>query len=341
MAGQRPQSDHRFRAGDRARDAVYSRMVAAQRPWYSPPHGLGRSPNARSALRVLRALRCVAFSACLIWIGLAERVGAQASPSRWVLVYTGGPKRPAYTVHDFVDLIGTIDTADHVTGWLFDGAVFTEFQAVSGRYYMPWVNGTASTGADWLTYLDSLFAPGGALVRLDSAAGLVALATGEAQRHVGIAVMVPYPDPRSDTVRFGSGSFGMHSDSGRAGAVRAYLSEVARRFRERRLLHESLVAFYWLNEGITSADTGLVPRVGRDVHSLGAQFIWIPSYGAAGSDKWKSLGFAQAWLQPNYFFHPDVPVTRLDTALVRIRAASMGLEVEFDRRLFGSWQFAD
>jgi hypothetical protein len=46
-------------------------------------------------------------------------------------------------------------------------------------------------------------------------------------------------------------------------------------------------------------------------------------------------------LQPNFFFHPDVPVVRFDSAVTRARAAHMGLELEFDRRLFTDTLFRD
>ena len=277
----------------------------------------------------------------VLLIAMQSPAAAQTPPQRLVLAYAGGPKRPAYTTDDFVHLISVVDTGGRPTGWLFDAVLFTEFQAASGRYYMPWVKGTPSMGEDWAVYLDSLFAPQGPLTRLDSAAGAVAAAAGTPLRRIGIAVMIPYPDPHGDTLRFGGKAFSMRSDSARAGAAGAYIDEVERRFAEHRTAHVALVAFYWLNEGITPADTGLVPRVARSVHARGAAFLWIPSYKAAGADRWRALGFDEAWLQPNYFFHPDVAMTRFDSALAAARATSMGLEIEFDRRMFNSWLFVD
>lgn len=216
-----------------------------------------------------------------------------------------------------------------------------EFKTDSGRYYMPVGNGAPSTGHDWSVYLDSIFASGGPIARLASAAAVVAGRVGPADGRVEVAIMVPYPDPRADTLRFGGSMFSMHSDSGRAAASASFIREVIQRFRASRPKRATLTAFYWLYEGITAVDTALVPRVAKEVHAKGLRFLWIPSWGAGGAERWKSFGFDEAWLQPNYFFHPDVPSTRLDSALARARAAGMGLELEFDPRLFGSWQFAD
>jgi hypothetical protein len=116
---------------------------------------------------------------------------------------------------------------------------------------------------------------------------------------------------------------------------------VIKRFGASQRKHVTLTGFYWLYEGIYPVDTALVPRVAREVHSHGLRFLWIPSYGAPGAEQWKAFGFDNAWLQPNYFFHPEVPTTRLDSAVARARAAGMGLEIEFDPRLFGPWEFKD
>jgi hypothetical protein len=217
----------------------------------------------------------------------------------------------------------------------------TEYMTVSGRYYMPWTNGVPSTGNDWTQYLDSLFAKGGPLARVDSAAGLVAAAVGDSSRRIGLSIMVPYPDPTGDTLRFESHTYSMKSDKDRAAVVEAYLHEVRRRLDGARLAHARFVAFYWLNEGIRAVDTALVPRVAAAVHALGDSIIWIPSFRAAGSLQWRALGFDEAWLQPNYFFDLNIATTRIDSALTMAHDAGMGLEMEFDRRLFSEWRYAD
>jgi len=258
-----------------------------------------------------------------------------------ILIYAGGPHRPAYTIDDLAHLLAVIDTSDHPVGWLSDGALFLEYWTVSGRYYMTWPNGAPSTNNDWTTYLDSLFAPRGPMTRLDSAAALVGTAVGTPGKRVGVAIMVPYPDPRADTLRFGEHLFRTTSETDRVAVAVAYVREASRRFATLKRAHETLKAFYWMNEVIHDADSSLVRQVSVEVHKQGFRFIWIPAYRAAGWDKWRSLGFDQAWLQPNYFFHPEVPAVRLDSALTLARGAGMGIELEFDRRMFDTWQFAD
>lgn len=261
---------------------------------------------------------------------------AQAPPERWVLVYSGGPHRPAYAVQDMVRLLAVVDTSGRPSGPLCNAVILTEYEAVSGRYYMPWTNGTPASGADWSQYIDSVLSRTGPLARLDSAAALVP----SAHQKLSVAIMVPYPNPKADTLQFDGRQYIMASDADRLGSVDAYMHEIVRRVRDMPLRHVSVSAFYWLNEGVQDTDTSLVSQVAKAAHGLSMRFLWIPSWGAHNAPRWRSLGFDEAWQQPNYFFHPDIQTVRLDSAVDRARSGGMGLELEFDRRLFSDSNFA-
>jgi hypothetical protein len=272
----------------------------------------------------------------------SQEANPPARPSRWVLVYTGGPHRPAYSVDDFVHLIGTIDTTDRPTGWLSDGAIFLELYSVSGRAYVRFPAGSPGDGADWNVYLDSVFAPMGPIARLDSAVQLMSQAAGPLGRPYQLAMMIPYPDQKAGSIQFAGSRFDLTGMAGRAAAARTYVGEVLKRFSERNYHHITLSSFYWAEEGVVDLpDTLMVSAVAGEVHRSGRRFLWIPAYGNQGVPKWRSMGFDEAWLQPNLFFHPEVSQTRLDSALTIARGLGMGIEVEFDRRMFNSTVFAD
>lgn len=259
--------------------------------------------------------------------------GAGEVPARWVLVYSGGPQRPAYTVDDLRHLLSVVDTNDRSIGPLCDAVILTEFVAVSGRYYMPWVNGEPSLGVDWELYLDSLTAQAGILTRLDAAARAAGLNT------VSIAVMVPYPDTTRTAFRYQGGEYDLSEGAQRVAVLDRYLRDVVERVTARRLTHLALYGFYWLNEAVPPVDSSLVANVTKAAHAMGYRFLWIPSYGAAGAANWRSFEFDEAWQQPNYFFHPEVGFARMDSAVARARAAGMGVELEFDKRLFSDTLF--
>ena len=299
---------------------------------------------SRTSCGAARLLICGMFLSRATASLAGQTPKTSAGPARRsVLVYTGGPGRPGYSIDDFVHTVSFVDTAGRANAWLCDGAIFLEYHAPSGRYMMPWTEGyLPSTGDDWVTYLDSVFAVTGPVARLDSAVGTVTSTVGGIASPFSLTVMIPYPDPRSDTLRFGGRLYHFRVDRDRATAVDSYVSEVKSRIGGLHLRYLTFTGMYWLREGIPSTDSALVTLVSASLHRQSLQFVWIPAWGAAGAEKWRLFGFDQAAQQANYFFHWDVPVTRLDSALASARAAQMGLEIEFDRRMFGpNWEYWD
>ena len=262
------------------------------------------------------------------WAGHSPVHGAP-SPTRWVLVYTGGPKRPAYTVDDLLRLIAVVDTDGRPVSPLCNGVIFTEFIAVSGRFYMPAPNQQPSQGADWELYLDSLTSRTGALTRLDAAAAKLGA-------KISFVAMVPYPDSTEKSFSFRGKSYDLSDHVQRVAVVKSYLDDLAGKVRALQLANLSFHGFYWLNEGIKAPDSSLVTQATSAAHAMNLHFLWIPSYRAAGWAEWRAFGFDEAWLQPNFFFHPNVQESRIDSTVALARSAGMGMELEFDRRLFGA-----
>ncbi len=289
------------------------------------------APRAASLLALLGA---VAFSPVFC-------AAQQTGPSTWVLVYAGGPKRPAYSVGDFVHLIAYVDTADRPAGWLCTGAIFLEIFAPSGHAFATWLGGQPAKGDDWNAYLHVVFDSGGALARLDSAVSSVGKQVGPLPKKYPVMVMIPYPDPHVSRLDSPWGSFSLAENSGRLEAVQSYVNQVVKRFRGSRYTNVELVGFYWLNESISGSDTSLTADVARRIHKLGLRFYWIPYYTAGNVDAWARIGFDRAWLQPNFFFKPAVSPLRLDSAVDRARSLGMGLEIEFDGRLFSDPRYFD
>lgn len=270
-------------------------------------------------------------AAALLTVSMTASLSRDVTPSRWVLVYKGGSNRPAYTVDDLRHLTTVVDNADRSIAPLCDGVILTEFQAVSGRYYMPWTNGQPSTGTDWELYVDSVTSRVGPIPRLDSAA----------TTETAFVIMVPYPDSAQHAFVFHGRTYDLGKDSDRFAAVDAYLNDVRDRVQSLRVTRLAFYGFYWLNEEVRPRDSTLVSHVTTSVHKMGLRTLWIPWYHAAGAAEWRAFGFDDAWQQPNFFFHPDVPVARFDSVVARARSAGMGLELEFDKRLFTDSLFRD
>ncbi len=251
-------------------------------------------------------------SLCLSVPGVSSGQAAKqvvVSPTRWILAYAGWPRegRSTYTVDDFVRLLAVVDTGGQPLGWLNTGVLFLQIYATSGRGLYPGFGATLANGADWQQYVDSLMANDAAVARLDSAVGLIATRLKGGPKPFPVAVMIPYPDPGAGIITFGNNAYVMNTAAGRLGLATAYTERVRSAFVKGRHGHLHFDAFYWFRENCPPADTLLLHQVARVVHAAGLRFLWIPYYRAMGFDHWRSLGFDEAWLQPNYFFHLDVP----------------------------------
>ena len=266
----------------------------------------------------------------------APTVNDPCPSSRWVLVYSGGPHRPAYPVRDLVRYVAEVDTLGTPVAWLTTGAVVLEIQAPSGRWLtgVPATRGAAALGEDWSAFLDSTFAEGGVLARLDSAVGEAEATLGERHRPFDVAVTIPYPNPRSGVVTFADSTFDLGTAPGRIALVAAYIHEAERRFRLRPRPHLDLAGFYWLMEMVPAADTLVVRSAADELHRAGLRLYWAPDNRDQGVFIWRRLGIDQVWMQPNYYLGPEFGLGRMDSALVFVRQRGMGMVVEFDRRLF-------
>lgn len=253
-----------------------------------------------------------------------------------MLVYSGGPRRPGYPVADLVRYVAAVDTLGAPVSWLTTGAVFLEIQSPSTRWLtgVPAERGAPALGEDWGEYLDSIFASGGVVARLDSAVGVVEAALGARRRPYEVAIAIPYPNPRAGVVRLGADLFDLGTTDGRVALVGAYVREVERRFRAASYVHIGLAGGYWLMEMVPPGDTLLVKGVAEGLHRDGLRLFWAPDYRDQGVHTWRRLGIDQAWMQPNYFVNPQVGIGRIDSALAFVRLKGMGLVVEFDRRMF-------
>lgn len=290
---------------------------------------------------VLRTAAAAAVSSVIALTPVSIRRD-QSQPTRWVLVYAGSAKggHPAYSVTDFRQLLISSDSASSGR-WVCTGTIFVHLYAASGRAFTTWIGGAPADGSDWTTYLDSLFASNGALARLDSAVAISETMAGEIRGKFPFSLMIPYPDPKSDSLLFAGRRYDLKTDAGRVGAVEAYARTARERASKAALPHLRFDGFYWLMENAPPQDTVVVKQVAQLVHAAGLRLLWIPYFTSRNQELWRNLGFDEAWLQPNYFFNRDVPATRLDSAAARAARMGMGLEIEFDGRLLSDARYSD
>ena len=153
--------------------------------------------------------------------------------------------------------------------------------------------------------------------------------------------MIPYPASSTDTLLFSDSAYLMNSIAGRSGAASGYVALATGRFAAAGYHHLALDGFYWLREIAEPEDTAVMRRVATAVHSHGLRYLWIPAYQVIGAPEWRTFGFDEAWHQPNYFFTPTIPPSRVNSAFTMARSWGMGIELEFNRRMFAAPEFHD
>lgn len=121
----------------------------------------------------------------------------------------------------------------------------------------------------------------------------------------------------------------------RVRAVTWYMDQIRQRFFEKNYQYIELLGFYILEESLSTTNGSYrnelkkhqitIPQIAEHAHACNEGLYWIPYAGAESYNKWASLGFDQAWYQPNYYFNPD---KSLASAITAIQTYGMGMELE-------------
>lgn len=277
--------------------------------------------------------------------------GKIPASSDMVLIYGGGHHRQPYawTPGILKDYVAYFDKKGK-WHWLFDSFLLLEFMdpAVNGgagktfitgyKYkgnYMPSANKT-----DWENLINYYFSSSSSGVgAVDMAIEEAKPALGEPERKRQIVVGIPEPIIflYSATKSGGSTYWGelggetldFKESADRIRACKWYIDTVIKKFKDMNYKNIQLAGFYWVAENSSNTNVILKP-VADYIKSKKYSFDWIPYYNAEGYFLWKEYGFNYAYLQPNYFFRDDVPVSRLNEACALAKSYGMGLELEFD-----------
>ncbi len=76
--------------------------------------------------------------------------------------------------------------------------------------------------------------------------------------------------------------------------------------------------------------TSIIPPLAEYLHAINQSLNWIPYNRAAGYKKWQQLGVDYAYMQPNYFWEGQKPLSQFFSD---VKANGLGMEFEFDEAL--------
>ena len=275
------------------------------------------------------------FSVATSWADYFPLWHADASkPTDLMLIYQGGFQRPQWTVSRFAPYVTYRDPQTGKEQWLFDGFLFIEFQDGRGHTYEQFSGLKHAQKAQWITLLQRNFAPNDGIPNLEKTVEAAAGRIGEPVRRRQVIMTLPVPMPgQTDWGDLNGRTLDFRNKADRLAACAWYLDTALRMWTNLAPKELDLAGFYWVAEQAASTSE-VFPDLAQMVHARGKEFFWIPSYHVnTPLGDWKSFGFDAAYLQPNYFFHPELSATRLQHACDYARGHDMGLEIEFDPRM--------
>lgn len=261
----------------------------------------------------------------------------QSDPSKatdLMLIYQGGVQRPRWTVNRFAPYVTYRDPETGKEQWLYDGFLFIEFQDGRGHTYEQYSRLKHANKEQWAWLLQRNFADNDGVPNLERAVAAAVGRIGKPVRRRQVVLTLPVPEPgQTNWGQLDGRSLDFHNRADRLAAAQWYLDAALEYWKKLAPRDLDLAGFYWVAEEASST-TGLFPDLANEVHARGKEFFWIPSYHVdTPLGDWKAYGFDEAWLQPNFFFHPGLSPARLQNACDYARAHGMGLEMEFDPRM--------
>lgn len=260
-----------------------------------------------------------------------------------LLIFTGDKTdQKTLTSDDFLPLVSYMSPEGEIRNRMFDTLLF-----------MPYT-GMPCTKDSWNSYLADLFTPGQQLHALDDAMQDVNATFGLQQKEK-VILTLPYPDANQS--QFGSLeqneealSFSEKAEGGeqavqnRSRAVQWYYDKLMDQWNSAGFGNLDLAGIYWYKESVDKTvyhEKELVQNTAQMVRDNGQRFIWIPFFSASGFEDWKSYGFTDAFLQPNYYATQDPPEDRMDRAAALAKQYGAGIELEFDNRILTTRYYYD
>lgn len=255
-----------------------------------------------------------------------------------VLIYDGGEGRLRWTPERFKPYV--YREAEGKCEWLYDGFLFLDFLAPSGRRLCPITHRPDATQADWQALLDRYFQAGQSLSALNQLLDSLAAKGHKPLRKRQVVLALPTPLTGSDpgqihlTSEWGELA-GKRLDFNRAEdrlqAAQWYVDEVLKRWGQAHYRQLELAGFYWLFERAWGVHH--TQEIGTYIRAKGSRLYWIPSW-PQGRKNWQQYGFDFVYQQPNYFFHRQpTPTSRLEEACQFAESCGTSMEMEFNKDL--------
>lgn len=273
-----------------------------------------------------------------------------------MLIYSGhyASGVSEWDIADAMPYLAYVQCADgqvEFRDWFFDTFLFLGLQAPSGRAFDSPARATPANMDDWQWYLDTIFQEKKQLSAFSEALQSLKGRLDDPNYRARVIIMIPHPissqrdfgDVDGDGISedFSPRPQGVAlAEEARWQAVKWYVDEVERRWRESGYANLELAGYYWLDEhlgthgGITP-DT-LIKRTVDYLHGMNRRLFWIPYFHAERYDKAYETGLDCVIMQPNYMFDRKIPRSRFEILTNTAKREYFGVEIEADGSVLNS-----
>ena len=253
------------------------------------------------------------------------------------LIYHGNARRLDWNKKQLSPHVSWLNPETNTEEWLFDTFLFIEFKDPNGDLFAKGYRGEPAKRTVFEWFLNRIFEKGVAVDALNELLGETASRIGPPS--IPRKVILTIPEPISGYKNWGELNgkpvdFDVQAD--RIAVAKWFIDNLMERWQEAGFDHLELAGFYWVAEemGDNDIDLELMQATGKYIRELGKRFYWIPWWQAPGSGEWKNLSFDAAYQQPNHFFRDTIPQSRLDKACAFAKEHNMGMEMEWDARIW-------
>lgn len=251
-----------------------------------------------------------------------------------VLLYQQGYRSEELNKTNLLPYVIYEDRKGERKEWLYDGFLFITAIDNEGIQYTNVGKNKSAQRTEWEKVIEWNFEKNKAIDGLDKLIDEIGTEIGYPVRKRKVFLSIPEPIKNENNWGIINGKkLDFKSDEDRFMACNWFISKTIEEWKKLSPKNLEFAGYYWITEYIKDSE-GIISQMKSTLSELDLKLIWIPYWGASSALKWKELGFDATYIQPNYFFSSNINFNRLEEACNFAYENGMGLEFEFDKKLF-------
>lgn len=267
----------------------------------------------------------------------AEKLSDVTDIDDLTLIYTGAYFRADWNEDDLLPHV-MHTYPDGKKSWLFDGFLMLEYVIYNNRgqdVSLGEYNGYAAQRTDWEKLLKIQIGAesGNVVTALDRLIGKLIPELGEPGHKHKVVMGVPVAEKKSARMwgKLNNVTLNFETVDDRVKAMCWYIDQLLETWENQGFKNIDLDGIYWVKETFDDDNPMMVKRVNEYCHKKGLKTYWIPYYNAK-RDMWQEINMDVAYLQPNYYFNFNIPISQLDNAIDESIDSDLFLEMEFNEK---------